>query len=42
MVREDLTTGNPLFNILEHYCGVHWHQVPTRAGNEFPVIGEGK
>jgi len=39
MVREDLTTGNPLFNILEHYCGVHWHEVPTRAGNEFPVIG---
>ncbi len=39
MAREDLTSGNPLFNILEHYCGVHWHQVPTRAGNEFPVIG---
>lgn len=37
MVREDLTTGNPLFNILEHYCGVHWHRVPTGPGEEFGV-----
>jgi pyrroloquinoline quinone biosynthesis protein B len=36
---EELTTGNPLFNILEHYCGVHWHRVPTDAGNRFSVIG---
>jgi pyrroloquinoline quinone biosynthesis protein B len=28
MVRNDLTTGNPLFNILDHYCGVNWHNVP--------------
>jgi len=27
MVREDLTTGNPLFRILEHYCGVEWHRI---------------
>lgn len=39
VVRQDLTTGNPLFNILEHYCGVHWHQVPIDAGNRFSVIG---
>lgn len=39
MAREDLTTGNPLFNILGHYCGVNWHQVPTAAGNRFQVIG---
>jgi pyrroloquinoline quinone biosynthesis protein B len=39
MVREDLSTGNPLLKILEHYCGVHWHEVPTGAGNAFPVIG---
>ena len=39
MVREDLTTGNPLFKILEHYCGVHWHRVPTETGNEFCVPG---
>ncbi|MFO1319765.1 MAG: pyrroloquinoline quinone biosynthesis protein PqqB [Burkholderiales bacterium] len=39
MVREDMTTGNPLFNILGHYCGVNWHRVPIEAGNRFDVIG---
>lgn len=39
MAREDLTTGNPLFSILEHYCGVDWHAVPTAANNAFSVIG---
>lgn len=39
MAREDLTTGNPLFNILGHYCGVNWHQIPTAPGNSFQVIG---
>ena len=28
LVREDLTTGNPIFKILEHYCGLDWHDVP--------------
>jgi pyrroloquinoline quinone biosynthesis protein B len=27
MVREDLTSGNPLFKILDHYCSVDWHRV---------------
>jgi pyrroloquinoline quinone biosynthesis protein B len=27
-VREDLTTGNPIFNLLGHYCGVEWRQLP--------------
>jgi pyrroloquinoline quinone biosynthesis protein B len=39
MAREDLSTGNPLFKILGHYCGVNWHEVPTERGNRFPVIG---
>ena len=39
MARADLTTGNPLFNILEHYCGVRWRRVPIEAGNQFPVLG---
>lgn len=26
-VREDLSTGNPLFNVLSHYCGVNWQQI---------------
>ena len=39
MVREDLTTGNPLFHILGHYCGVNWHKLPTAAGNHFSIDG---
>ena len=39
MAHEDLSTGNPLFKILGHYCGVNWHKVPTERGNSFPVIG---
>ena len=39
MAREDLSTGNPLFKILGHYCGVNWHPVPTTRGSSFPVIG---
>ena len=39
MVREDMTTGNPLFNILGHYCGVNWHRIPIEAGNRFEVVG---
>ena len=39
MVRQDLTTGNPLFNILGHYCGVNWHPIPVEAGAPFTVCG---
>ena len=39
MVREDMTTGNPLFNILGHYCGVNWHRIPIETGNRFEVVG---
>jgi pyrroloquinoline quinone biosynthesis protein B len=28
-VREDLTSGLPLLSVLEHYCGVSWHELPT-------------
>jgi pyrroloquinoline quinone biosynthesis protein B len=41
MAREDLTTGNPLFAILQHYCGVNWHRVPVGEGVPFKVIGGG-
>jgi pyrroloquinoline quinone biosynthesis protein B len=41
MAREDLTTGNPIFNILQHYCGVHWHPVPVAERSPFQVIGGG-
>jgi pyrroloquinoline quinone biosynthesis protein B len=38
MVYQDLTTGNPLLNILGHYCGVNHHPVPT-DGSSFTVPG---
>lgn len=37
MVREDLTTGNPLFNILGHFCGVNWHRIDTAPGSGFTI-----
>jgi pyrroloquinoline quinone biosynthesis protein B len=39
MVHEDLTTGNPLFNILGHYAGVNWHRLPIEPGNDFAIDG---
>jgi pyrroloquinoline quinone biosynthesis protein B len=39
MVHQDLTTGNPLFTILGHYCGVNWHPIPVEAGAHFIVRG---
>lgn len=38
MVRQDLTTGFPLFEILGHYCGVHHHSVPL-DGSAFTIAG---
>lgn len=32
-VFEDLTTGLPILNVLEHYCGVRWHLLPV-AGDQ--------
>jgi len=26
-VKEDLSSGNPLFNVLGHYCGVNWSEI---------------
>lgn len=37
-VREDLMSGNPLFRMLESYCGVAWHEVPA-GGAGFRVSG---
>ena len=38
-VHEDLTRGNPIFPILQHYCGVQWHPISADAGAEFPLAG---
>jgi len=37
-VHEDLTTGFPVLNMLEHYCGVHRHTLPI-DGNSVSVEG---
>src|SRR5438552_10239063 len=38
-VREDLTRGNPLFSILDHFCGVDWHPIAPDPGITFSVAG---
>lgn len=38
MVRQDLSTGFPLFSMLEHYCRVHHHPVPL-DGSGFAIPG---
>lgn len=38
MVKQDLTTGFPLFNMLSHYCGVHHHPIPL---DDSPFVIEG-
>ena len=30
-VREDLTTGNPVFTVLGHYCGIDWKPMQPEA-----------
>ena len=38
-VQEDLTRGNPLFPVLQHYCGVQWHPIAADAATPFSVVG---
>ena len=39
LVRDDLVSGNPLFNVLGHYCGINWHDVPLQGdGFEMPGV----
>ena len=38
-VQEDLTRGNPLFPVLQHYCGVQWHPIDADPAAAFSVIG---
>ena len=37
-VHADLTSGNPVFGVLGHYCGINHHPV-TPDGREFTVAG---
>lgn len=36
MVKQDLSTGFPIFNILEHFCGVQDHPIPLN-GDAFTI-----
>ncbi len=38
MVKQDLSTGFPIFNMLTHYCGVNQHTIPT-DGSSFTIPG---
>ncbi|QBQ54221.1 pyrroloquinoline quinone biosynthesis protein PqqB [Nitrosococcus wardiae] len=42
-VYQDLTTGNPLFKVLDHYCTVNWHPIrlprEDAPGEAFQVEG---
>lgn len=38
-VREDLTTGNPVFTILNHYCGIDWQRMRTDRDAYFAIDG---
>ena len=40
-VREDLTRGNPIFSVLEHFCGVDWHPVQPDGRAAFSIAGAG-
>ena len=43
MVRQDLSSGFPVLNMLQHYCGANWHEIavpkPTEPGDPFEVRG---
>ncbi|KON81243.1 pyrroloquinoline quinone biosynthesis protein PqqB [Azoarcus sp. PA01] len=38
-VHEDLTTGNPVFNVLSHFCTVAWHRLQVAPPTPFTVPG---
>ena len=38
MVYQDLTTGFPVLRMLDHYCGVNWHEIPI-DGTAFEIAG---
>jgi pyrroloquinoline quinone biosynthesis protein B len=38
LVKEDLTTGNPLFNVLEYYCGVDLHPLVLDSAFSIPKL----
>ena len=39
MLFRSLTRGNPIFGVLEHFCGVDWHPIETHGRAAFSVAG---
>ena len=39
-VHHDLVTRFPVLQVLEHYCGVHWHEIPIDGNGGFVVPGQ--
>ena len=39
-VREDLSTGNPILRVLEHFCGVQWQELAV-DGSEVEIAAAG-
>lgn len=37
-VKEDLSTGNPLFRVLAHYCDINWHEIAVEP-DEIKIKG---
>jgi pyrroloquinoline quinone biosynthesis protein B len=38
LVKEDLTTGNPIFKVMEHYCGIDWHELHLQTPFQIPKL----
>lgn len=38
-VHQDLSSGNPILNVLGSYCGIHWHPIPVVAESSFEAAG---
>ena len=38
LVREDLSTGNPLFKVLSHYCDIDWHELHLQQAFQVPGV----
>jgi len=36
-VRAELTSSHPIFELLEHYCGVDWQRLPIEPGSSFVI-----
>ena len=38
LVREDLSSGNPLFKVLSHYCDIDWRELQLQTAFQVPAL----